>query len=113
MYCCLLGSTQVVVLVLSIAGDQVPVMLFLEVAGRVKVPPSQIAAIASKVGRTLGLTVTVVVQVEVLPQASVTVHVYVTDTKHPVTTSGCTVPVAVNPVEQLSVTVAVPNAEVS
>ena len=56
------------------------------------------------------MKVTVCDAVPVLPQASVTVQVLVTDTEHPVTTSGCTVPVAVNPVEQLSVTLAVPNA---
>src|SRR5206468_10372166 len=41
---------------------------------------------------------------------SVTVQFFVTETLHPVTTSGCIVPVAVRPVEQLSLTLAVPNA---
>src|SRR5204863_6576748 len=42
--------------------------------------------------------------------ASVTVQFFVTETLHPVTTSGCIVPVAVRTVEQLSVTLAVRNA---
>jgi hypothetical protein len=54
--------------------------------------------------------VTVCDAVRVLLHASVTVHVFVIDTLHPVTTSGCTVPVAVRPVEQLSVVVAAPKA---
>jgi hypothetical protein len=54
--------------------------------------------------------VTVCEAVAVLPQASVAVHVLVTLTKQPLTISGCTVPVAVRPVEQLSVAEAVPKA---
>ena len=46
----------------------------------------------------------------VLPHASVTVHVFVTETWQPFTTSAPKVPVAVRPVEQLSVTEAAPNA---
>src|SRR5215208_24237 len=45
-----------------------------------------------------------------LPQASVTVHVFVTEKLQPLPDSVPTTPVAVNPVEQLSVTVAAPNA---
>src|SRR5204862_103632 len=56
------------------------------------------------------INVTVCDAVPVLLHASVTVHVFVTLTLHPVTTSACTVPVAVNPVEQLSVTLADPKA---
>jgi len=42
------------------AGDQVPVMPFVEVAGRVdKVAPEQIGATALKVGVIFGLTVMV------------------------------------------------------
>src|SRR5678809_1295172 len=55
--------------------------------------------------------VSVCVAVPVLPQASVTVHVRVTVTEQPVPgVSGPSVNVAVRPVEQLSVTDAVPNA---
>ena len=43
------------------AGDQVPLMPFVEVVGRVNVPPSQIAAIGSNVGSTFGFTSTVIV----------------------------------------------------
>jgi hypothetical protein len=46
----------------------------------------------------------------VLPHASVTVHVFVTEKVHPLPVSTPNVPVAVNPEEQLSVTLAVPNA---
>jgi hypothetical protein len=56
------------------------------------------------------VNVTVCVAVPVLPQASVTVHVLVTENVHPLPVSAPRVPVAVNPDEQLSVTVAVPNA---
>ena len=49
--------------------------------------------------------------VAVLPHASVTAHVFVAVKVHPDPgTSEPTVPVAVNPVEQLSVTVAAPKA---
>src|SRR5204863_2473619 len=62
-------------------------------------------------GAVLSLVkVIVCVAVPVLLHASVTVHFFGTETLHPVITSGCTVPVAVKPVEQLSVTLAVPNA---
>src|SRR5678809_58118 len=70
-----------------------------------------VAAVRLITGAVLSLVkVMVCVAVPVLPHASVTVQFFVTDTVHPVTTSGCIVPVAVRPVEQLSVTVAVPNA---
>jgi hypothetical protein len=48
--------------------------------------------------------------VPVFPHASVTVHVFVTEKVHPLPVSVPRVPVATNPAEQLSVTVAVPNA---
>ena len=55
--------------------------------------------------------VIVCVCVPVLPHASVTVHVLVIDTLQPVPgTSAPSVKVAVRPVEQLSVTEAVPKA---
>ena len=55
--------------------------------------------------------VIVCVCVPVLPQASLTVHVLVIDTLQPVPgTSAPSVNVAVRPVEQLSVTLAVPKA---
>lgn len=55
--------------------------------------------------------VTVCVAEPVLPQASVAVHVFITERIHPVPCSAPTVPVAVNPALQLSVTVAtVPKA---
>jgi hypothetical protein len=47
--------------VLSIAGDHVPLMPLVDVAGSVNVPPSHIGSIGSNVGITLGLTVTVIV----------------------------------------------------
>ena len=50
--------------------------------------------------------------VPILPQASVTVHVLVNENEQPEPTSGPSVKVAVRPVEQLSVTLAVPNAAV-
>src|SRR6187397_3354213 len=60
---------------------------------------------------TFRFKVSVCVAVPVLPQASVTVHVRVTVTEQPVPgVSGPSVNVAVRPVEQLSVTDAVPNA---
>jgi hypothetical protein len=62
-------------------------------------------------GVTSLVNVTVCVAVPVLPHASVAVHVFITDRVHPVPVSVPTVPVAVNPVLQLSVTLAtVPNA---
>src|SRR5215216_276494 len=48
--------------------------------------------------------------VAVLPQASVTVQVFVTENEQPDPVSVPTTPVAVSPVEQLSVTAAAPNA---
>ena len=54
--------------------------------------------------------VTVCEAVAVLLHASIPVHNLVTLTEQPLTTSGCTVPIAVRPVEQLSVVVAVPKA---
>jgi hypothetical protein len=56
------------------------------------------------------VNIIVCVAVPVLPQASVTVHVFVTEKVHPLPVSAPCVPVAVSPAEQLSVTVAVPNA---
>ena len=47
-----------------IAGDQVPVMPLLEMAGSVNEPPEQIGATCVKVGVTFGFTVTVIVVVE-------------------------------------------------
>ena len=45
---------------LTVAGDQVPVMLLVDVAGKTGAgSPEQIGAIAANVGVTLGLTVTV------------------------------------------------------
>src|SRR5678815_1262457 len=65
-------------------------------------------------GATISLVkVTVCVAVPVLPQASVTVHVLVTETLQPAPgTSAPSVNVAVSPEEQLSATVAAPNAAV-
>ena len=49
---------------LTTAGDQVPVMPLVDVNGSTgAVEPSQIGAIATKVGVTLGVTVTVIVVV--------------------------------------------------
>src|SRR5215216_3378922 len=57
------------------------------------------------------VNVTVCEAVPVLPQASVTVHVFVTENEQPDPASVPTVPVALSPVEQLSVTDAAPKAE--
>ena len=65
-----------VVAVLLIAGAQVPVTALVEVVGKVKVPPLQIAATCVKVGTVLGLTVTVSEAVVAHP-APVGVNVYV------------------------------------
>jgi len=54
--------------------------------------------------------VTVCDAVPELPQASVTVHVFVTEREQPDPDSAPTIPVAVNPVLQLSVTLAAPKA---
>src|SRR5215216_854725 len=71
-----------------------------------------VGAVRAITGASVSLVnVRVCEAVPVLPQASVTVHVFVTETEQPVTTSGWMVPDAVNPVEQLSVTKAVPKAE--
>jgi hypothetical protein len=56
-------KVYVVVAELFIAGDQVPVIPFVEVVGSVNVPPEQICAIGSNVGVTDGLTVTASVAV--------------------------------------------------
>jgi hypothetical protein len=48
-----------VVAKLLIAGDHDPVIPFVDVVGRVKVPPEQIAGTCVKVGIVPGLTVTV------------------------------------------------------
>ena len=52
-----------VVAVLSIAGDQVPVMLLFDVVGKVNDPPLQIAATCVNVGVVGWFTVTVIVAV--------------------------------------------------
>src|SRR5215208_3613705 len=69
-------KVYVVVAVLFTAGDQVPAMPSLEVAGSVMVDPLHTGAIGSKVGVTCGVTVTLSVAVvaHVLP---VGVKVYV------------------------------------
>src|SRR5437762_77932 len=57
-------NVYVVVAVLSSAGDQVPVMLLLDVVGRAaRVPPEQIGATAVNAGVMFGLTVIVNVAV--------------------------------------------------
>ena len=53
----------VVLVVLSIAGDHVPVIPFVEVVESVNVPPEQIAAIGLNVGVVDGFTVTLSVVV--------------------------------------------------
>ena len=65
-----------VVAVLLIAGAQVPVTAFVEVVGRLKLPPLQIAEICVNVGTVLGLTVTESEAVVAQP-ALVGVNVYV------------------------------------
>ena len=66
----------VVVVVLSIAGDQVPVIPFVEVVESVNVPPEQIAAIGLNVGVVDGFTDTLnVVVVAHCPTAGVNVYV--------------------------------------
>ena len=54
-------KVYVVVVVLFIAGLQVPVMPFVDVVGKVKLPPLQIAAIGANCVVTVGVTVTVLV----------------------------------------------------
>jgi hypothetical protein len=57
-------NVYVVVVVLSKAGDHVPVMPLLEVVGNAdNEPPEQIAATCVKVGVTFGFTVIVIVVV--------------------------------------------------
>ena len=53
----------VVVVVLSIAGNQVPEIgvVFVELVGKANVPPTHIAATCAKVGVTGSLTVMVIV----------------------------------------------------
>ena len=64
------------VALLFIAGAQVPETPFVEVVGKVNVPPTQIGAIAANVGVTLGFTVTV--NVAVVPHCPANgVNVYV------------------------------------
>ncbi len=68
----------VVLVVLSIAGDHVPVIPFVEVVESVNVPPEQIAAIGLNVGVVDGFTVTLsVVVVAHCPAAGVKVYVVV------------------------------------
>jgi len=52
-----------VVAVLSIAGDHVPVIPFVEEDGKVNVPPEQMGAIGLNVGVVDGFTVTLSVVV--------------------------------------------------
>jgi hypothetical protein len=64
----------VVVVVLLTAGDHVPVILLLEVVGRINDPPLQIGATCVNVGVTFGFTVTdIVVVVAQAPVAGVKV----------------------------------------
>ena len=56
-------KVYVVVAVVLIAGDHVPLILFSEEVGKVKLPPLQMAATCVNVGVTFGLTVTVIVVV--------------------------------------------------
>lgn len=65
-----------VVAVLLIAGAQVPVIAFVEVVGRLKLPPLQMAETCVNVGTVLGLTVTVSEAVVAQP-APVGVNEYV------------------------------------
>jgi hypothetical protein len=71
-------KVYVVVVVLLTAGDHVPVMLLLEVVGRINDPPLQIGATCVNVGVTFGFTVTdIVVVVAQAPEAGVKVYVVV------------------------------------
>jgi hypothetical protein len=56
-------NVYVVDAVLLIAGDHVPVILFVDVVGNVNVPPEQIGATGVKVGVVCGLTVILIVAV--------------------------------------------------
>src|SRR5205809_200631 len=68
-------------------------------------------AVTVMVGACVSLVKLIVCEVvAVLPQPSVAVQVLVTECVHPVPVSAPSVKLAVNPVEQLSLTVAVPNA---
>jgi subtilisin family serine protease len=62
---------------LTVAGDQVPVMPFVEVVGNVgAIEPEQIGATPAKVGVTAGFTVTVnIVEVAHWPASGVKVYV--------------------------------------
>jgi hypothetical protein len=67
-----------VVVVLFIAGDHVPVILFVDVVGKLKVPPEQIGATWLKEGVTVGFTVTLIVVDEAhCPVFGVNVYVVV------------------------------------
>jgi hypothetical protein len=69
------------------------------------------AGVSVMIGACVSLiNVTVCDTVLVFPHASVTVHVFVTERLQPLPVSVPKVPVAVNPEEQLSATIAVPNA---
>jgi hypothetical protein len=71
-------KVYVVVAVLFTAGDHVPVILLLEVVGRVNDPPLQIGATCVNVGVMFGFTVTlIVVVVAQAPAAGVKVYVVV------------------------------------
>ena len=54
-------KVYVVVVVLSTAGDHVPEILFVLVAGRIKASPLQMSEIGSKVGLVSVFTSTVIV----------------------------------------------------
>ena len=73
-------NVYVVVVVLFIAGDQVPVIALLEVVGNVNEPPAQIAATCVNVGVVAGFTVTVIVAVDAhCPVVGVNVYVVVAE----------------------------------
>ena len=59
------------VAVLFKAGDQVPVIPLLDVVGKEKLPPEQMAATWLKVGVTFGLTVLVGMSVARLPHPGI------------------------------------------
>ena len=54
-------NVYVVVAALLIAGDQVPLIAFVEVVGKLNVSPAQIADTCVNVGVAAGFTVTVIV----------------------------------------------------
>jgi hypothetical protein len=73
-------NVYVVVAVLFTAGDHVPEILLLEVAGRLNDSPLQIGATCVKVGVTFGFTVTdIAVVVAQKPAAGVKVYVVVVE----------------------------------